>query len=141
MKLTTNMRLITVLAACLMLTALAPLNEVKQPGAGHIGLGAIKCSVVIEGFSVSKSSEMRQWLFGFMAAVDDDVFALSQQDIATRETVEGQIAIKLRKFIESYCNVHGDKTIGDGMVDLKRSYDFDAWQNILKAFDKPKFEQ
>lgn len=130
------MKIITFILAPF-LAAMAPADEIKDKTSGHIGLGALQCSVVISGFSVARNDEVRQWLFGYLAAIDADVFSLSQQEVDTRNESERAIALTIAKFIDGYCNGNPRSTVGDAMVDLHRNYDVEAWRRVLNALDKP----
>lgn len=126
----------SLLLLSLFLMAMAPANEVKDAKSGHIGLGALQCSIIVSGFDPAGDGEMRQWLFGYLAAIDIDVFTLSQHETASRNKVERQIAKEIGEFVDDFCNKSPSSTVGDAMVALQRNYDADAWDRVLEGFKK-----
>lgn len=106
--------------------AMQPSTQVLSSDSGHIGLGSMRCQIVISGFDFSDNRDTRQWIFGYLAGIDAGVFSLKGERLDQRRSSEDKLVRDIGAFIADYCNSNPTHSVGDAMLGLHKAYNLNA---------------
>lgn len=123
--------------------ALAPPEDMRAIGSNFLGSGSLSCRAIgdlgLDGRMQDLPRETRQWILGYLSAIDGNVFKHRQG--MERSDVEARIIKRVTGYLDEFCYDNPQAGLGDGLRALKTIHHSERFKDMLDQIIREADEQ